>query len=820
MEFWKFSKLNIANKTNTNMKYKTIPEIVITGHEGLGKTVGLYKETIDEIDISIERSLYHDGKLSSPLAMANFIRSVIGSPSPSGGYRLPPYEKFAVIYLNRANQVIGVHQLSKGGVSGTVVDPVIIFAVALKLLASSIVISHNHPSGSMRPSDADIKISVKIVEIGKIHGINLLDHLILSDDDFYSFANEQTIPLSGIPENVTIKNNTTDMITKENIRDRAAGIDQSKFPADFIEDDWSTVSGLTSNFTDYSPVDDDEKLSEYVDIVFGMAIDFLKDKEVPAPKPAAAPEKQAKVKKQRVKKEKAVKVEKEKVVKVKKEKQPKPEKIDMREGVFELDPEIKFIRRYVNLDGRTLHKEDILRILVPLQRAIRLQKIRKTSKYAKEIIYVQNELLKIWNKYHGGNASFVFNLDRKDSALANLASLGSSFKIMDAVAAVKQFLSIEGKSDVKDKALKLFVRFKAMDVLDIREEYKAVYPKVIEDIKKSLGDYIDGKTDTVEIPEQALNGLSGLGLLDYNDNVKAGDLVRAFDGKKGKVVAVHSNSVEIDSNPGHYYAKKKVKVLEAKPCNGVNCLNGLDDGQIMSSTDFVNMQFHPVGFTGKWLQLIGDPVEPWKMMTWSKPGKGKSTLMIELAKYLAETHGRTVLFVAKEEGFNSTLKDKFIRLNATDPLISISSELPTNLSDYNYVFIDSVTAFKLSVDDLSALIKKYPSTSFVFIYQSTVDGGYRGNKEVEHLVDVSIYINESGYASAQKTRFGGSGTINVFPGQDNSPIYKFTLLQDAEKFIGKEENAGLSLVVGDDGRYWATTSSKASKLRQGGFEVL
>jgi len=803
------------------VKYKTIPEIVITGHEGLGKTVGLYKENLDEIDLVISRSIYYAGELSTVKNAADFFRSIIGSPNPAG-YKLPPYEMFTVVYLNRANQIIGVHKLSKGGISGTVVDPVIMFAVALKLLASGLIICHNHPSGTMRPSDPDIKITKQIFDIGKLHQIPLLDHLIISDDDYFSFAEHQTLPLNGIPENITTKNTETNMITKENIRDRAAGIDQSKFPQDFFEDDWSIMSGLTANFTDYSEVDSNKELKHYSDLVFAMAIDFLKEKDSPAPPAAIAPKKQDKVKKVRVKKEKPAKVEKEKPVKVKKEKPEKPIKEDNHTAVTDISPEIRFIRRYINLDGRILQKEDILRILIPLQRAIRTQKIRKFSKYADQIVYIQKELLKIWSKYRNSKASFTFTLDQADKKMTqSLEDLSKGFKVFDVVTAIKQFIAIEGKSEVKDKALKLLVKFNAMQILNTDttdDNYN--YAKTIEEIKKSLGDYVDGKTETIEIPEQALNGLSGLGLLDYNDNVKTGDLVRAFDGKKGKVIAVHSNSVEIDTNPGHYYARKKVKVLEAKPCNGANCLNGLDDGQIMSSTDFVNMEFHPVGFTGKWLQLIGDPVEPWKMMTWSKPGKGKSTLMIELAKYLAETHKRTVLFVAKEEGFNSTLKDKFLRLNATDPLISISSELPTNLSDYNYVFIDSVTAFKLSVDDLSALIKKYPSTSFVFIYQSTVDGGYRGNKEVEHLVDVSIYINESGYATAQKTRFGGSGTINVFPNQDSSPVYKFTLLQDAERFITREENAGLSLVQGDDGRYWATTSSRASKLRQGGFKVL
>ena len=101
------------------------------------------------------------------------------------------YEEFLVLFLNRANRVMGCLRLPKGGLTGTVVYIRILFGTALKAMASSIVIAHNHPSNNLQPSDADLDLTKKIKEAGKLLDINLLDHLILgTDDNYVSFANE------------------------------------------------------------------------------------------------------------------------------------------------------------------------------------------------------------------------------------------------------------------------------------------------------------------------------------------------------------------------------------------------------------------------------------------------------------------------------------------------------------------------------------------------------------------------------------------------------------------------------------------------------
>lgn len=100
------------------------------------------------------------------------------------------YEQFAIIFLNRANHVIKVENVSQGGTSGTFVDPKKIFKRSIENNASSIILGHNHPSGNCHPSDADIKLTHKLKEAGKLLDISVFDHLIIGNEKYYSFADE------------------------------------------------------------------------------------------------------------------------------------------------------------------------------------------------------------------------------------------------------------------------------------------------------------------------------------------------------------------------------------------------------------------------------------------------------------------------------------------------------------------------------------------------------------------------------------------------------------------------------------------------------
>ena len=99
-------------------------------------------------------------------------------------------EQFKVMLTNRAQKVLGILEVSTGGISGTVADPKVIFAAAIKASACGIILAHNHPSGNLAPSQADIDLTKRMKEGGKLLEISLMDHLIVTTEGYYSFADE------------------------------------------------------------------------------------------------------------------------------------------------------------------------------------------------------------------------------------------------------------------------------------------------------------------------------------------------------------------------------------------------------------------------------------------------------------------------------------------------------------------------------------------------------------------------------------------------------------------------------------------------------
>ena len=96
-------------------------------------------------------------------------------------------EEVILLCTNRRNAIVGYYKVSSGGISGTVLDPKIIFTTALNCTASGIIIAHNHPSGNLTPSVEDDRITAKIKEAGKMLDINLIDSVILTDEGYYSY---------------------------------------------------------------------------------------------------------------------------------------------------------------------------------------------------------------------------------------------------------------------------------------------------------------------------------------------------------------------------------------------------------------------------------------------------------------------------------------------------------------------------------------------------------------------------------------------------------------------------------------------------------
>jgi len=138
--------------------------------------------SIPEIEIKYKGTSIEKTKIKSSKDAEEVFRKMYNSDT------LEFIESSIVLFLNQANKTIGWYKLSQGGLSGTIMDVRLIFHVAIKCGATGIIVSHNHPSGQLIPSDADNQMTRKIKEAGKILEIQLLDHLIITEEGYYSFA--------------------------------------------------------------------------------------------------------------------------------------------------------------------------------------------------------------------------------------------------------------------------------------------------------------------------------------------------------------------------------------------------------------------------------------------------------------------------------------------------------------------------------------------------------------------------------------------------------------------------------------------------------
>ena len=172
----------LANSQNSlaELSTKSIAEFMKFKGIGEAKAITLYAamEIARRRASSGERNRY---KVGSSKDAFNYIKADLSDLK---------HEEFYIILLNRANEIIGKSQISKGGLSGTIADGKVIFSKALELNSSAIILAHNHPSGQLKPSEEDKRLTKSYIAFGKYIDLHILDHLIIADDNYYSFADD------------------------------------------------------------------------------------------------------------------------------------------------------------------------------------------------------------------------------------------------------------------------------------------------------------------------------------------------------------------------------------------------------------------------------------------------------------------------------------------------------------------------------------------------------------------------------------------------------------------------------------------------------
>ncbi len=172
-------------------------------NKGIVSNIGLETPTLSTS--SMEQQLLPCKQFTVPLIELSYINQVRYSERPQiktsdAAYRLlyqswnkkkiELQEEFKVLLLNRSNHVLGLYELSTGGVTSTIADPRLIFAAAIKANACAIILAHNHPSGQLSSSKADEHLTHKMQQAGSLLDIRVLDHIVVTNDGYYSFADE------------------------------------------------------------------------------------------------------------------------------------------------------------------------------------------------------------------------------------------------------------------------------------------------------------------------------------------------------------------------------------------------------------------------------------------------------------------------------------------------------------------------------------------------------------------------------------------------------------------------------------------------------
>ena len=485
------------------------------------------------------------------------------------------------------------------------------------------------------------------------------------------------------------------MLNTNNYFQKSQSIDWESLPEALSKGNKLVEGASQNNWAAYTS---NENIKRVVDAYFQKLSDYL-DKNPSAPTQKSMPAKVVKAEPKTASPAKPAPAPKKAP-----EKKAAAEKEEYdSEDVEHIDTDVQFIKRYATMHGKVKSQAQILTLIHSLQKAILERRIKKDSPYAKEIEMMQNQLIGCYEKM--GDMAEI-KIDSKN--LKRYLQIAHSQEGMLSVVLLKAYVALNGKRDIKDKAERLFNRIKkAVEQGKITKSDK--YANKLNEAYGTLKNYIDGNPAMLTINKTQLNGLMG---------ILGEDL----------------------------FQKKS--------------LNGYDDdnGMIVSSGELLAMDFQTIGLKGKYKELIGDPSVGFTAMVYGLPKSGKSTMCLDFANYLAAHHGK-VLFCAVEEGFGYTLKEKIERLKAHHSNLYITDRVPENISDFDFVFIDSVSKAGMDVNDIDQIRKLHPNTSFIFIYHTTKEGKFKGVNEHAHEVDVIVQVDKGKATSTGRFNAGGSMDI-------------------------------------------------------------
>lgn len=509
------------------------------------------------------------------------------------------------------------------------------------------------------------------------------------------------------------------MITKENYYQILAGADRKKFDS-ALTNAAELVDLATEKGTDWSAYEGDATIRRTIDDYFRQLSEFLNLDKKPARKalPKTGKPDSIIVDEYGKKHESEPRERKAAEPTAPTEKAPsrtkkKPLRIVKRasEYVERISDEVRFIDRFASMNGRLKTKNAIRLFIKALQDAITEKRLRASSPYANELNFIQDSLLSLYGKFRGDDPIMVTIASERLNKLLEIA--GKQEQLLS-VRFIKSYINLQGKRITNKQASMLHNKIsKAIENGSLSEkdrywdEVTSIHMSLKSFVKKNAGEGI------LVIPERELNGLNGIAGI-------------------GSV-------------------------------SGLNGIATVPQNTMMNSMDFVQMTFDKIGFTGKWLAFMGNPSRGFTALVSGPPKSGKSIMCTGWAGDLAREHG-PVLYVAKEEGLDDTLKEKLA--DVAHPNLTVADYLPGDLRQFDFVFLDSITRLQLTPEDVNTLKAANPDVSFILISQVTKSGKARGSNEFAHDVDSIIEFPEKGKA-VQYGRFNQGGTMRIFTDHQN-----------------------------------------------------
>jgi hypothetical protein len=385
-----------------------------------------------------------------------------------------------------------------------------------------------------------------------------------------------------------------------------------------------------------------------------------------------------------------------------------------------IDDEIKFIKRCLSLHGKRKSKAQVLSFINALQRAIVEKRIRKTSKYAKEIMQIQKQLLTAYSVMKNEQT-----LELGTSTIKRFSDIVGSVRIRQSTNYIKRFVGIQGKNITKDKAKRLLDA--VLTAIETNKITKAdPYYSNIMKMGNALNQFIETakEDDTLEIHQQALNGLNGV--LGCNCDCQI---------NKGK---------------------------KNHPING---LDGLEETpQVMSVEDVKQKKYNSVPLGDKWKELLGEICLPTHLFVYGSGGSGKTSFALLFTQHLA-TLGYKILYVAGEQFDTPPFTKLLNQLNITaGDNYKIVAKLDTlNPANFDFVVLDTKDSLEIDTMEFLKLKEQYNKQSFIVVSHGIKTGEFKGKEQWRNIVDIMVYGEHGIIRTGQdKNRWGGAGEMLIY----------------------------------------------------------